>query len=76
MSISIGFRPVNPNELTSIDGGSKFWEIITEAHGGDPVLNDSHINWLNGVECCGYKGARDLINAICEYGPIQVKANW
>ena len=75
MSLSIGYRPVDPAGLTWIDGGSSFWAIIVSEHGQYPELDSGDVAWLSGVEACGHSGAGELIRAINEYGRISVRGD-
>ena len=76
MSVSIGYKPVDPENLTPISGGSTFLKIIEDEYGSDPILNDSCIGWLRGVQSCGHDGAGELIQAISTHGPIQLESRW
>lgn len=76
MTVSIGYRPYNPKSLKYVDGGSSLCRVLSDEYGYSFTLEDSDIQFLKGVCACGHKGAQELIDAIVEFGKIEVKAGY
>ena len=77
MSVSIGWRPNNPNQLIFINGGSSFHKVLEDAFGNFPITLDSkNTERLRGIAACGYTGAEELIDALYEKDSIIVEAEW
>jgi len=77
MSVSIGWKPKDPNGLTYIDGGSTLHGILEKAFGCFPMtLSSKNIKVLEGVAACGYEGVYELITAICDNEVIAVDDEW
>lgn len=76
MGVCIGYRPHKPNQLKYVQGGSSLQSALENAFTLPCVLSDTHIQTLRGIAACGHKGAGELIDAICEFGAIEVKAEY
>jgi len=77
MSVSIGWRPVNPKQFDYVGGGSSFLKVLETAFGELPInLSDKHILKLSGIAACGYPGADELIEAIRKKEHIEVVARY
>ena len=77
MSVSIGWRPNNPNKLNYINGGSSFHTVMDRCFGSFPItLTMDDYKTLEGIEACGHDGATDLMCALNEQGSIIVDAEW
>jgi len=73
--VSIKFRPVT-NQWDYVDGSTQFHDALQHLFGMPCTLTETHIPHLEGVYACGYKGAKELINAINEVGAIELKAEY
>ena len=77
MSVSIGWRPVNPKQLTYISSTSSLHSALENAFGAFPLRLDAEsLDTLVGIRACGYEGADGLIDAVEEKGAIEVVAEW
>ena len=70
MSMSIYWKPVEPY-IDSIDDCA-FRDLLIKKFGDSFALGDHELAWLEAVEDCGHKGARELREAIWKHGTIQV----
>lgn len=73
MSTNLYWKPVSPDS-NYLDNQLKF--ILREKHNYKyPHFTAKDIPYLNGLEDAGVKGARELINAIHEYGEVELFEN-
>lgn len=76
MSVSICYRPHKPNQLKYVEGGSSLQSALENAFTLPCVLSETHTEALRGIAACGHKGAGELIDAIREFGAIEIKAEF
>ena len=76
MSATISWVPLLKNKK-SVSGGNSFAEVLEKGFGGFPFeLTEKDIPKLQGIEACGYKGARELADAIYDMGTILVDISY
>lgn len=76
MSVSISWKPIKRN-YTYVEGTSSFSSALEKAFGALPaILNTDDIKKLEGIQACGYEGARELITAILDNNEIEVEAHY
>lgn len=73
--VSIKYRPVR-NQWDHIDGSTKLYDALSHLFGMPCTLSEKHIPNLDGIYACGFKGAKELIDAINECGEIEIKADF
>ena len=73
--VSIKYRPVT-NQWDYVDGSTQFHAALHHLFGVPCTLSEKHIPNLEGIYACGFKGAKELIDAINECGEIELKAEY
>jgi hypothetical protein len=72
MSISLGFRPVK-NDLINFASSNHLHSILDNEFGVPCTIGESEIGFLRGLVAAGHKDCQELIDAIGEYGRIEIK---
>lgn len=73
--VSIVCRPVTVDWSDS-GGRGELFKALEELYGLPATLGGTQIPELRGMAACGADGAQSLIDAICEFGRIEVKAEY
>lgn len=77
MSVSMTWQPHETKRGKHFNGGSTLHGILENAYSSFPiVLSMDNVEFLKGLQACGYDGAGELINAIYEYEVIKIEAEW
>ena len=75
MSVSMTYRPHNPEHGKHFSNRSNLHKILEDTFGDFPItLCDSQIDILRGISACGYEDVDELVSAIHEFGKIKVEA--
>lgn len=75
MSVSMYWKPTDPNSGTHFQGASDLKSILEEMFGEFPaILNLNDIGRLEGVRACGYRSVQSLIDAISQHDSITITA--
>ena len=77
MGASISYRPINPAETTCFASGSTLHSHLVLAFGDFPVkVSKSDIKTIEGMAYCGYPDLHSLVNAIVEYGCVELTVEY
>ena len=77
MSVSLSWRPVEPNSGKVFSKSSNLQKIMEELFGDFPiVLGRDAVPKLEGVRACGYDDLQELIEALYTYENIKIVISW
>jgi len=77
MGALLSYRIVDPQEATCFASGGRFRTALENAFGTLPaILDRKNIPVLNGMVACGFDDFQELIDAICEYGKVEVTVEY
>ena len=75
MSVSMYWKPTDPDGEIYFAGTSTLKQILEDAFGPFPLmLSDKHIGKLEGIAACGYSSMHDLVSAINDHNCITITA--
>lgn len=75
MSLSLTWKPVDPNIVKTFGGGSSLCSAMVDAFGQTPFIiknTEKNIGKLEGMISCGHKQLDNLISNLEEYGSIEI----
>ena len=77
MGVSFSYKPVSPTTSVSFESGSALNKAFESAYGAFPfVLSEANVERLKGFVDCGHVGVETLIDAIREFGEVEVQSHW
>lgn len=77
MGASIYYRPVEPSNAKYFASGSTLHGHLKRAFGEFPVnVSKSDIKTIEGMAYCGYPDLHNLVNAIVEYGSVELTVEY